>query len=208
MRAGVILASGQSPPSGGREASVTPLAGIPVIRRVADRLTTVVDVLMVSCRDSQRGPIGVALARYELSYYLVVNPAPEERPTSGIRTALRGVERETDAEFTFVATRDMPFLDPELVDFLFERVQGHDAAIPRANGRHVTTHAVYRVGAMANACRRALARGETGRMAPLDSLDWVSVEESTLRSRGSAESLETVDTPEAFAAAERRLRGG
>lgn len=207
MRAGIVIAGGRSTRFGEGDKAVAPLAGTPMVRRVADRLEGVVDTLVVNCRDDQRDDIGVALARYGLTYYLAVDPTPDEGPMAGIRTGLRAVERETDAEYAFVAACDMPFLDPELVDHLFERAEGHDAAVPRVGEWYETTHAVYRAGAMADACDRALDRDERRIVAPLDDLEWVVVEEAECREHGSLDSFENLNTREEFDAAERRLRG-
>jgi len=46
---------------------------------------------------------------------------------AGIATGLNAA----DAEYAFVVACDMPFVDPEFVDYLFERAQRHDAAVPR-----------------------------------------------------------------------------
>lgn len=205
MRAGAIIAGGESTRFGDADKAVADLAGTPMVRRVADRLTPVVDALVVNCRAEQRDAIADAIVGYPHPVSYAVDPEPDQGPMAGIRTALRGVERDTDAEYGFVAACDMPFLDAGIVELLFERATGHDAAVPRPDEWYETTHAVYRARAMADACDAALARGEGKILAPLDDLDWVVVEESDLRDRGSLDTFRNVNTREEFERAVRDL---
>ncbi|WP_255195841.1 molybdenum cofactor guanylyltransferase [Halorarius litoreus] len=205
MPAGAIIAGGESTRFGDADKAVADLAGTPMIRRVADRLVGVVDALVVNCRADQWDAIAETLADYPLPVSYAIDPEPDQGPMAGIRTALRGVERDTDAEYAFVAACDMPFLDADVVDLLFERAAGHDAAVPRPDEWYETTHAVYRAREMADACDAALARSEGKILAPLEALDWVVVEESALRERGSIETFRNVNTREKFERAVRDL---
>ena len=219
MPAGVVLAGGRSTRFGERDKAVADLAGTPMIRRVADRLAPVVDLLVVNCRADQRETIADALAGYDRPVRFAIDPDPDEGPMAGIRTGLREVER-TSAEYGFVAACDVPFLDPDLVAHLFERARGrgvdergsssratasHDAAVPRPTEWFETTHAVYRATAMADACDAALAAGASKIVEPLFELDYVVVEGEALAQFDPA-SFESVDTREKFETAAERLR--
>ncbi|WP_435176802.1 molybdenum cofactor guanylyltransferase [Halorussus sp. AFM4] len=225
MPAGVVIAGGRSTRFGDEDKAVAALAGVPMIRRVADRLAPVVDVLVVNCRADQREPIADALAGYDRPVRFAVDPDPDRGPMAGIRTGLREVE-STDSAYAFVAACDMPFLDADLVEYLFERARGRepgesdasgeegspaevakarDAAVPRPTEWFETTHAVYRATPMADACDRALARGEHKIIEPLFELDYVTVGADELAAF-DADSFENVNTREEFAAAEERLR--
>jgi len=204
MRAGAIVAGGRSTRFGDADKAVAELAGVPMVRRVADRLATATDALVVNCRPDQRDAIGAALNGYPNPVVYAEDPEPDQGPMAGIRTACRGVAR-TDAAYVFVAACDMPFLDPALVDRCFERAAGRDAAVPRPDEWYATTHAVYRAEAMADACDRALARGDRKVVAPLDDLDWTVVERDTLEAHGSLDSFESLDTRAAFDAAAERF---
>jgi molybdopterin-guanine dinucleotide biosynthesis protein A len=59
---------------------------------------------------------------------------------------------------------------------------------------------------MADACDEALSRGDSKIIDPLVELDFVAVGAEDLADFDS-ESFESVDTPEEFAAAEKRLKG-
>ena len=204
MPAGVVLAGGRSTRFGDADKALAALAGVPMVRRVADLLGEVVDVLVVNCRTDQRAAFADALAGYDRPVRFAVDPDPDEGPMAGIRTGLREVE-ETDAAYGFVAACDMPFLDPDLVAYLFERARGRDAAVPRLTEWFETTHAVYRATPMADACDAALAAGASKIIEPLFELDYAVVEADELARFDSA-TFESVDTREEFADAERRLR--
>ena len=203
MPTGVIIAGGRSTRFGEADKAVAPLAGTPMVRRVADRLAGAVDALVVNCRADQRDAIERALEGYAHPAGFAVDESTDEGPMAGIGTGLRAV----DDEYAVVVACDMPFVDPGIVDYLFERADGHDAAVPKLDdGWYQTTQAVYRAEAMADACEAALAADEHKILAPLERLDWVVVEESSLRERGSLETFENVNTREEFAAAADRLR--
>lgn len=204
MRAGAIVAGGRSTRFGDADKAVAKLAGVPMIRRVADRLVGPTETLVVNCRPDQRTAIERALDGYPNPVTYAEDPEPDQGPMAGIRTACRGVET-TAADYAFVAACDMPFIDPALVELCFERARNHDAAVPRPDEWYVPTHAVYRVTAMADACDRALARGDRKVIAPLDYLDWTVVEREELEAHGSLESFESLDTREAFEAAADRM---
>ncbi|MFD1512928.1 molybdenum cofactor guanylyltransferase [Halomarina rubra] len=202
MPAAVILAGGRSTRFGETDKAVAPLAGVPMVRRVADRLEPVADTLVVNCRADQREAVAAAMADSPLPVTYAVDPDPDEGPMAGIRTGLRAV----DDEYAFVCACDMPFLDSGVVDLLVERAQGHDAAVPKLDdGWYQTTHAVYRADAMADACDRALARDAHKILAPLEELDWVVVEEDAVRARGSVETFENLNTREEFERAAKRF---
>lgn len=205
MPAGVVLAGGRSTRFGERDKAVADLAGVPMIRRVANRLAPVVDALVVNCRADQREAIAAALDGYEHPVRFAIDPEPDEGPMAGIRTGLREVSEATDSEYAFVAACDMPFLDPDLVAYLFERAEDHDAAVPRPTEWFETTHAVYRATPMADACDAALDRGESKIIEPLFELDYVVVGADELADF-DADSFENINTQEEFEAAKERLR--
>jgi molybdopterin-guanine dinucleotide biosynthesis protein A len=204
MPAGVIVAGGHSTRFGDADKALTDLAGTPMVRRVADRLAGVVDELVVNCRPDQVDGVTAALAGYPRPVAVAEDPVPDEGPMAGIRTGLRAVD---DTEYAFVAACDMPFVDPVLVTYLFERAEGHDAAVPRLDdGWFQPMHAVYRAGAMVDAAGRALDAGDRRVIAPLEYLDDVTVAEAELRDRGDLRSFENLNTREEFEAAAADLR--
>ena len=207
-RAGVIIAGGFSKRFGDADKAVATLGGTPLIRRVADRLTTVTDDLVVNCRREQVPAIRTALESAAFDPTFAVDPTPDLGPVAGILTGLEA----TDAPVTAVVACDMPFVDPAVLGLLFDRLDGHggpdrlEAVVPRLeDGWYQTTQAVYRTDAMATACRAALEADETKLLAPLDRLEWMVVDEETIREHGSLESFESIDTRADLDAAVRRL---
>ena len=204
MRTGVIVAGGRSTRFGERDKAVAILAGTPMIRRVADRLATVVDDLVVNCRPDQVDAITAALDGLDLPVTVAEDPEPDLGPMAGIRTGIAAAE----SEYAAVVACDMPFTSPALLEHLFSVAAGHDAAIPRLDDQWFqTTQAVYHAERMAAACERALARGDRKVLAPIDDLDdVVIVDEPAVREVARLETFENVNTQAELDEAEQRLR--
>ncbi|WP_224268083.1 molybdenum cofactor guanylyltransferase [Haloprofundus salinisoli] len=204
MRTAVIVAGGRSTRFGDADKATADLAGTPMIRRVGDRLAGVVDSLVVNCRADQRAAIRDAFEGYPHPVSAAEDETPDEGPMSGIRTGLRAVS----GEYAVVVACDMPFVDPDVVSYLFERAEGHDAAVPRLDDEWFqTTHAVYRADAMADACDAALETGARKIIDPLFELDYVVVDESEVSEHGSLRTFENLNTREEFEKAAAELAG-
>ncbi|WP_435153707.1 molybdenum cofactor guanylyltransferase [Haladaptatus sp. DFWS20] len=203
MPAGVILAGGRSTRFGDRDKAVATLAGVPMLRRVADRIGGVIDELVVNCRESQRDGIAEAVQDYSHPAKFAIDPNPDQGPMAGIRNGLA----TCDAEYAFVVACDMPFVSPELVSYLFDRADGHEAAVPQLEDNWFqTTHAVYRSNLMVEACDTALQENKRKIIEALFELDYVVVEADDLREHGSLESFENINTREEFEIAAERFR--
>lgn len=203
MSDGVVLAGGRSTRFGEEDKATADLAGRAMIRRVGDRLTDVTDRLVVNCRADQTAAIEEAFEGYPNPVSIAEDPDPDEGPMAGLRTGLRAAE----GEYAFVAACDMPFVEPAFVFYLFERVEGYDAAVPRVDdGWFQPTHAVYRAESMADACERALEAGERKVIAPLQYLDYVVIKEEEIREHASLDTFENLNTREEFERAKERFR--
>ena len=179
MPVGVIVAGGRSTRFGDRDKALADLAGVPMIRRVADRLAPAVDELVCNCRADQRETISEALAGYDLPTEFALDDDPDRGPMAGIQ---RGLTELDSGRYTFVVACDMPLVDPAFVVYLLRRAAGRDGAVPRlTDGWYQTTHAVYRAGPMAAACEAALARGDRKVTAALSDLDLAVVDETEVR---------------------------
>lgn len=206
MRSAVIVAGGRSTRFGDADKVVAELAGVPMIRRVADRLADVSDLagLVVNCREDQVDAIESALDGYPLDVSFALDPEPDQGPMAGIRTGLRAVA----SEYAVVVACDMPFVEPALVEHLFERAGSHDAAVPRLeDGWYQTTQAVYRAEAMAEACEAALERGDRRIVAPFEEIDVVEVDEEEVGRHADLQTFDNLNTREEFEAARERLAG-
>ncbi len=175
-----------------------------MIRIVADRLTPVVDELVVNCRGDQREAIESAMTDFSLPVRYALDSEPDAGPMAGIGTGLSACR----GEYAIVVACDMPFVEADIVQYLFERAESEavDAVVPKLDdGWYQTTQAVYRTQSMANACRNALERGERKILAPLDELEWVVAGEDELRVHGSLDTFENLNTREEFEAAQSRF---
>lgn len=200
----MVLAGGRSTRFGGADKAVAELAGTPLIRRVVDRLADVVDEFVVNCRDDQVDAIEPALDDRHADVTFALDPEPDLGPMVGIRTGLRAAE----AEYAAVVACDMPFVEPDLVTYLFDRTAGHDAAVVRLDdGWFQTTQAVYRVEEMAAACDRALDRGDRRILAAFDDLDVAVVDEATVRRRASLATFDNINTRAELDDAAARIAG-
>ncbi|WP_254841335.1 molybdenum cofactor guanylyltransferase [Natronomonas marina] len=188
-RAGVVVAGGRSTRMGDREKAVLKVGGRPLVARVADALAAVADELVVNCRADQREAIAAVLADRDPAF--AIDADPDRGPVAGVETGLRA----TDADYAAVVACDMPFLDPGLLRYLFERAAGHEAAVPKPAEWFEPLHAVYRPEQMAAACENALAEGEPRLVEPVFSLDFEVVERADLLAHGTLASFESVDTP-------------
>jgi molybdopterin-guanine dinucleotide biosynthesis protein A len=197
----VVVAGGHSTRFGDEDKAVADLLGTPMIRRVADRLAGVVDAIVVNCRTEQVDRIATAMDGYDHAVRFAEDPEPDRGPMAGIRTGLRVV----DTRYAVVVACDMPFVDPEFVAYLGERAAGHDAAVPRVGEWFEPTHAVYHADRMADACDRALDRGERRVVAPLEGLDCVVVGDDGISRHADEKTFENVNTEAELEAAEAYL---
>jgi molybdopterin-guanine dinucleotide biosynthesis protein A len=197
---GVIVGGGRSTRMGETEKTVVEVAGTPLIRRVADRLLEATDELVVNCRADQRAAIEDALEGLDPAF--AIDDPPDRGPVAGIGTGLEAAE----TEYAAVVSADLPFLDPDIVAYLFERAAGHDAAVPRPGEWFEPLHAVYRAEPVAAACERTLEEENPRILEPLSRIDRVIVDRAELLEHGSLDSFEGVDTPEDVAWASERLR--
>ena len=216
MTTGAILAGGRSTRFGDRDKAVAPLAGVPMIRRVANRLAgddapvppgaaraaggdPVVDELVVSCRPDQREAVAGALDDLAVPCRWAIDDEPDLGPVAGIRNACRTAA----GEYVAVVACDMPFVDPGFLAGLVDDAAGREAAIPRLDDRWLqTTQAVYRAEPTAAACERALDRGERKVVAPIDDLDRVIVDDAAIRERTTDRTFTNVNTQAERTAAE------
>ncbi|WP_458207799.1 molybdenum cofactor guanylyltransferase [Haladaptatus sp. NG-SE-30] len=171
-RVGVVLAGGYATRFDGGDKALAELDGRPLLEHVVERLDRVVDRLVVNCRADQVASFTDALTGRTEEYSLAIDPVPDLGPTAGIAAGTRDVR----SEYVAVVACDNPLVSPELLDHLFERAVGHDAAIPRGRGGWLKpTQAVYRTARLASACRTALREENYRLLSVVEPLDSVVV---------------------------------
>jgi molybdopterin-guanine dinucleotide biosynthesis protein A len=203
MRGGVVLAGGRSTRFGSQDKAVVTLAGTPLIKRVVDRIAGVVDEVVINCRQSQRDSITAALAESDTELQFAIDQTPDRGPMAGLA---RGLEI-TDATYTIAVGCDMPFIDPDFVEYLFDRItEGYaDAVVPRVDEWYQPTHAVYTTTPMYAACRRALNDDARQLIAPFEYLDIRTISEATINAHTTQQTFRNVNTPKELSMAASEL---
>jgi molybdopterin-guanine dinucleotide biosynthesis protein A len=143
----IILAGGRSRRMG-RDKSLLPVGGEPMIQRIANQLRPVFDEVLIGSNDPDR-------YRF-LGLAVVPDLQPDCGPLMGI---LSGVTRSSH-ELSFITGCDIPVMHADLIlDMLKAAGDGYDVVLPEGpNGDVEPLFAVYRKTVMEPA-RRLLARG-------------------------------------------------
>lgn len=151
-RSAVVVCGGSSERFGERDKVFADLRGQPLVRHVTDKLETLVDDIVVNCHPRQRTRLEKVYDAGEVT--LAEDDRPDAGPLAGIRRGLAAAQ----GEYAVVLACDMPFVDPDFVDFLFERAASVQAAIPRQSGGwYQPLQAVYAVDPFVEALDDALA---------------------------------------------------
>lgn len=88
-------------------------------------------------------------------------------PVAGLAAGLG----QARSEYVLAVGCDLPFLNFDVINLLFELAEGWDAAVPtRENGMMEPLHSVYKRDALFSACQRAIERGERRIRVPLSML--------------------------------------
>jgi molybdenum cofactor guanylyltransferase len=142
----VILAGGDSRRMG-RDKSLLPVAGKPMIAHIVDRLRGLFDDVVISAGNT---------GDYEfLGLNVVPDAASGQGPLMGMASALE----RTKNDLAFVIACDIPDFDRSLVARLAERAEGYDAILPaNVRGELEPVFAFYRKSVIAPA-RDLLAAG-------------------------------------------------
>lgn len=100
---------------------------------------------------------------------------PNAGPLGGLLTGLRRARHPT----SIVVACDLPFLNGALLAYLHSLLEGHDAVVPRVEGRPEPLHAVYRT-AIIPAVERLLRDGSLSMQSLVSRVDvrWVDENET------------------------------
>lgn len=131
---GIILAGGLSRRLG-RDKATEPINSQPLIGRVLDTLSQITNELVVVVNTSERGQ---ELPLPE-SAVVAVDIYPDSGSLGGIFT---GLSASTN-QWGIVVACDMPFLNLNLIEYLFSFREGYDIVVPVIDHRPEPTHAVY-----------------------------------------------------------------
>jgi molybdopterin-guanine dinucleotide biosynthesis protein A len=143
----VILAGGQSRRMG-RDKSLMPVCGQPLIARIAEQLTPFFPEVLVSSTEAWKyGFLGLPV---------IADEAPGQGPLMGILSSLRAAGRER----ILVTACDIPLIDLAFVRELLRLSENADIVMPVSkDGRHEPLFAVYGKSVIPRA-EAALASGK------------------------------------------------
>ncbi len=169
----LILAGGMGRRMGFQEKALIDINGRPLITFVIERLGKVADDIIISVRDEAQGELlKKTIPDLRFAYDMFENTGPLAGILSGLSIC--------KDEYCFIAACDMPFINADVVKFLFLKCKGYDAALPRRiDGFFEPLHAVYKCSPMISETSKAIGRGETIILAPISRLNvnYVSFEE-------------------------------
>ncbi len=165
MYCALILAGGKGSRLGYREKALIEIDGRPLIDLVIESLEKVVDNIIISVRDEEQGKLlGSHFDRYKFTYDTYQNIGPLAGVLSGLAAC--------KDEYCFIAACDMPFINTNVVMMLFQESYGYDAAMPRWNEGYLEPlHAVYMCEPMIRETEKAIQKGETIILAPVNKLN-------------------------------------
>ncbi len=202
-RCALVIAGGRSRRFGSTEKATVPVAGVPMIRRIVQRLARVVSRVVINCRHSQAPPIATALGTPSVSVTFAHDARPDQGPLSGIARAVRTAE-SVGADRAFVTGCDMPCLDPSVIARLFDRSGSGDGAIAcDRTGRLQPLHGVYRLTPLNRALERCNRRDRQAVSALVDALDLTIIDPETIQTTGNCRTCINVNTPRDLDALER-----
>lgn len=153
MRGALVLAGGKSSRFG-RKKALAKLAGRPLLLHVLDSAMSAADEVLVAVgREDQ-------VARYRQvvgkSVRVLKDRVHNKSPLVGIVTGFQAMK----SRYSLVLSCDTPFARPDVLELLFEKAVGSDAAIPRwPNGDLEPLQSVYKVGKALPAAKLALGQG-------------------------------------------------
>jgi molybdopterin-guanine dinucleotide biosynthesis protein A len=163
MRSAVILVGGAGSRLG-KEKSLIKFDGRPLIQWSVEKLAPFVeDVVVVA-----RGPEQAGLLEDLIPDAVIAcDGISGYGPVAGLAAGM-GQARN---EYVLAIGCDLPFLNADVINLLFELAQGWEAAVPRReNGMMEPLHSVYKRDALLSACQRAIEHGERRIRVPLSML--------------------------------------
>ncbi|WP_048193917.1 molybdenum cofactor guanylyltransferase [Methanococcoides methylutens] len=161
----LILAGGRGRRLGNMEKALMKCDGKSVLERTINMLDDVVDEVLVSVRDEKQEKEFESHARGKK---MVPDSYSDIGPLAGILEGFKAAK----GEYIFVTACDMPFIDPKVVEFMFQCAEGHDAAVPlRLDGSMEPLCGVYRVAPLLPLIEKSIGSGKRFILAPVFELD-------------------------------------
>jgi len=190
VRSAVVLVGGQARRANGQEKYFFTYQGRTFIERLVDSLKEVVDEIILVARNPEQ------CRRFE--------GVEGVRCITDIRTGLGPIgglhagSVAAQGDLIFVSACDMPCINPAVISYLFERIDGYDAAIPVWNPDMLEPlHAVYRKTALVTYLEshdslslRAMIMNLSARYIPVDDIKKIDPDLLTFTNINKLEDLE------------------
>lgn len=167
MRSGVILCGGKSARMGA-DKGLLELKGRPLYQWVLESISTVVDEIVISVSRKEQVDI---LDFGDFDAIVSQDQRPGLGPIGGLLSGLKTCQ----GEYVAVAPVDAPLINPQLYELLFERIEDHEAAVPKVRGYWEPLVAVYKRSAMISAIEKAVTDGNLDIRSTFPHLDVVEV---------------------------------
>ena len=172
MRSGIILAGGKSTRINTNK-SMAHIGDKKMIEHVLDNVSGIVDEVLVVAGDLvQREKISTVICGAGITHDSIIGYGPVAGILAGLQSA--------KGEYAMVVACDMPFVNPDVVDFLFSLAYGYDAVVPKwSDGNIEPLHAIYKRNSTIKACESAIEKDDRRIISPLNALSrvrYVSIE--------------------------------
>lgn len=177
----------------GTDKALLPLAGVPLIERLLQRLNGLGDeTLITTNRPAEFAHLGLRTAS---------DAEPGAGALHGLHTALQAAR----GEVVLVLACDLPFVCRPLLESMLRLVDSADVVVPRWGEEYEPLHAVYRKSCL-RAVEQAMARGERRMISFFPAVRLRVVEQAELvEFDPQGLSFFNVNTPEDLRQAERIL---
>ena len=127
---GIVLAGGFSSRFGTNKA-LAKIGSDKLIEHVVARIERLFEEVIIVTNDP--------LDYVELGKTIVTDIVPHQGPLGGIYTGLFFSRHE----YAFVVACDMPFINPDFVQFLVDNAHGNDVVVPSFDNKFEPLHAIY-----------------------------------------------------------------
>jgi molybdenum cofactor guanylyltransferase len=173
MRSAVILAGGNSRRLGA-EKSLLVFERKPLICWTAEKFARAADEIVVVARsEAHAGRLEEIISDFDPEHEPKVTFTWDSVAGFGPVAGLFAGMKEASGSLAFATGCDLPFLNPQVIERLFELAdeEDYEAAVPvQPNGFFEPLHCVYHRKKMLLACQRAIKKAERRIHAPLQEL--------------------------------------
>ena len=201
-KSAIVLAGGLSNRFG-HDKGLLQLAGKPLILHVLDKISTIVDEVLIVVGSIQQAKVYAIL---NLNAKIVIDKYEIQSPLVG---AITGFEN-ANGEYSLLLPCDTPFVSSRIASLLLEKCVNRDAVIPRwPNGYIEPLQAAYRTKSAITAANTALENKKLDMRSMIANLGKVTYT-STLTLKQVDPNLVTffnINTPEKIRKAEAMIKG-